>query len=101
MNAEAGWDSLYISKAAMLADIQCYIEILAVSEGGSWFKRGPALLVAGDASEFAYAAYTPNGELQHPVVVTFSAEELQLMADDEFSSTLTEISAYLILLVFC
>ena len=51
------WDALYPSVAALKADTQCYVDILAVSEGGSWWKRQQALLVAGDASEYAYATY--------------------------------------------
>ena len=58
---------------------------------GNWWKRSAVLMVAGDSSEFAYAAYTPGGELEAPIVVSFSTEELQLMEDNEFSSTLREI----------
>lgn len=49
------------------------------------------LLVAGDASEYAFAAYTPDGEFQHPMVITFTLQELQLMTTNQYSSTLREI----------
>ena len=91
MLGEAGWDKMYPSVAALKADVQNYKDILAVSEGGSWWKRQQALLVAGDASEYAYAAYTPGGEFAYPMVVSFTEEELALMASNQFSSTLREI----------
>ena len=91
MVGEAGWDKLYPSVAALKADIQCYKDILAASQGGNWWKRQHALLVAGDASEYAYAAYTPGGEFAYPMVVSFTEEELALMSSNQFSSTLREI----------
>ncbi|KAL0038418.1 hypothetical protein WJX77_005829 [Trebouxia sp. C0004] len=39
MLGEAGWDKLYPSVAALKADIQCYKDILAVSQGGNWWKH--------------------------------------------------------------
>ena len=47
--------------------------------------------MAGDASEYAYAAYTPDGEFEHPMVVTFTEAELESMANNDLSSTLREI----------
>ena len=47
--------------------------------------------MAGDASEYAYAAYTPGGEFAYPMVVSFTEEELALMSSSQFSSTLREI----------
>ncbi len=67
MVGEAGWDKLYPSVAALKADIQCYKDILAASQGDNWWKRQHALLVAGDASEYACAAYTPGGEFAYPL----------------------------------
>ena len=91
MHGEEGWDNLYPSQAACRQDLQCFVEAVTISTGGNWWKRQATLLVAGDASEFAYEAYTPEGELQHPIVVSFTKEELQLMADKCLSSTLREI----------
>ena len=53
--------------------------------------------VAGDASEIAFAAYTPNGEYSHPIVVSFTAEQMLLMATNRFSSTLREIMCMLVI----
>lgn len=52
-------------------------------------------MVAGGASEIAFAAYTPNGEYSHPIVVSFTAEQLQLMATKRFSSTFREVMCML------
>ena len=54
-------------------------------------ERQQVLLVAGDASEYAFAAYTPDGEFQHPMLITFTAQELQLMTTNQYASTLREI----------
>ena len=58
------------------------------------------LLVAGDASKFAYAAYTPEGELRTPIYYTNiqcssvilgrRAAAQRLTEDSEFSSTLRD-----------
>ena len=91
MVGEAGWDKSYPSLSALKADIQRYKDILAASQGGSWWKRQHALLVAGDPSEYACAAYTPGGEFAYPMVVSYTEEELALMSSNQFSSTLREI----------
>ena len=54
------------------------------------FKREAAVLVAGDASETAYAGYTPNGELAAAIQISFTAAERQRMEAQQFSSTLRE-----------
>lgn len=88
--AMTGQDIVYPSTQA-LADIQCYLECLTVAAGGRRWKRSRTLLVAGDAAEYAYAAYTPNHEFPHPMVITFTEQELQLVAQNQYSSTLREI----------
>lgn len=91
MVGEVEWDTVYPATAATTADMQIFQETLLSSEGGNWWKRSECLLVSGDASEFAFAAYTPDGELQHPMVVTFTQQEAQLMKDNQYSSTIREI----------
>lgn len=91
MTGQTGWDTLYPSQQAALADIQCYLDAITASEGSRWWKRDKALLVAGDASEYAFAAYTPNGEFHHPIVITFTPQELELVAQNNYSSTLRKI----------
>ena len=91
MRSDLDWDMIYPSLLAMKADIRCYTAILSASQGSSWWKRARALLVAGDASDYAFAAYTPDGEFSHPMVITFTDAELQLLANNQYSSTLREI----------
>jgi len=91
MTMEIEWDTTYPSSEAMKADMDCFRDTVALSKGGNWWKRDQVLLVAGDASEYAYAAYTPDGEFKHPMVVTFTEVELQLMAQKQYSSTIREI----------
>ena len=61
MQSQASWDDLYSSKEAMVADMQCFQDCSAAATGGSWWKRGDHLLIAGNASESAFAASTPGG----------------------------------------
>ena len=50
------------------------------------------MLVAGDASEYAFAAFTPAGELKgNLTLVTFTDHELQLQKQNQYSRTLSEI----------
>lgn len=53
-------------------------------------KRERAIVVVGDASETAYAGYTPNGELGAAINVPFTAEERRRMQEGQFSSTVRE-----------
>ena len=96
MIGSAGWDTVYQNQDALQADLMCFAETLSASEGTCWWKREDTFVVAGDASEIAFAAYTPNGEYSHPIVVSFKPQEMQLMADNQFSSTLREIMCMLV-----
>lgn len=91
MVGTSSWDALYPNQEALQADLQCCAESLLTSNGHAWFKRQATFVVAGDASDFAFAAYAPNGEYSHPIVVSFTQEQLDLMAANQFSSTLREI----------
>ena len=78
------WDTLYPSKDAMTADMETFQLSLHRQQQGTWWKRDQALLIAGDASESAFGAYTPNGELQHAMHIPFSAEQRKIMAENNF-----------------
>ena len=91
MVRETSWDTVYPSSEAMKADLECFSKSILASDGGNFWKRSNVLLVAGDASEYAFATFTPRGEFSHPMVVTFSEQEQLLMAQNEYSSTLREI----------
>ncbi len=83
---------MYPSSAALQTGMDCFRDTVAVSAGGNWWKRDQMILVAGDASEYAFAAYTPAGELKgNPIVVTFTDHELELQKQNQYSSTLREI----------
>lgn len=86
---------MYPNQEALKADLQCFAEILATSNGARWWKREATFVVAGDASETAFAAYTPTGEYSHPRLMSFT-EEMQLMATNQFSSSLREILCMLV-----
>ena len=81
----AGWDKVYPHQEALKAGLQCFAETLATSNKARWWKREATFVVAGDASGTAFAAYTPNGEYSHPIVVSFTEEKMQLMATNQFS----------------
>ena len=68
-------------------------------------RRGPAmqLQLAGDASDVGTGAFAPNGELAaaglpSTIVTSWDKEELQLLADNRFSSSLREVRALLLTL---
>ena len=47
--------------------------------------------LCGDASKVGYGAYTPNCELQQPMVMSFDAEEIKLMQQNQLSSVFREV----------
>ena len=47
--------------------------------------------MCGDASKVGYGAYTPNHELKHPMVVSFTAVKIQLMHANKLSSVFPEV----------
>lgn len=52
--------------------------------------------LVGDAGETGIGVYSPGGELPHPIVATWTEEQVQLMQSEpmEFSSTLRELWPY-------
>ncbi len=47
-------------------------------DGMSWLRKAESIHICGDASKVGYGAYTPNDELQHPMVMSFDVAEFQL-----------------------
>eukprot|EP00798_Chlamydomonas_sp_ICE-L_P011113 gene11113-biopygen12570 len=71
-------------------DVQALSHILSpAADGGT---EAPTVLVVGDASSKALAAYTPNGELRHPINQPFTKEELKAVQEDKWSSTARELA---------
>ncbi|GAX86439.1 hypothetical protein CEUSTIGMA_g13849.t1 [Chlamydomonas eustigma] len=87
------WDEIYPSPAAFKADMELVLALLeaARGKGKPWKARVAAVRVVGHASETALAAYTPNGELEHPIVIPFTSLELVQVGDNEWSSTAREL----------
>lgn len=89
----ASWDDTFPA-GPFKAEVASFAEQLSVSDGKVWRSKRQVLVLAGDASERQFAAYTPGGELEgHPIIVPFSNEENARMARGLYSSTEREIDA--------
>lgn len=92
-NAIAGtqdWDAPFRLGGGARTEVQFLLDHIDELNGHHMFKREKAVIVVGDASETAYAGYTPNGELGSAINVAFSESELQQMKEGQYSSTLRE-----------
>ena len=87
----SGWDDVYTTPQAFNADLELMVELLARSNGRNWAKRSEVVLVVGDASESALAAYFPNKELEGEIMVPFTAEQMAAVKRDQWSSTAREL----------
>lgn len=93
MKGHEGWESLYETPQAAIADMQWVAANLASWNGHTWSSNREVLLVAGDySSTHGYAAYTPNGELKDPIVVSLNNDELRSISNNTLSSTYGEIA---------
>ena len=57
-------------------DLQYWYDCIELCDGKSWLKRDACIHLCGDASKVGYGAYTPDCELQHPMVMSFDAKEI-------------------------
>ena len=92
MQGQLGWDQIYPTPAAFKADMELMLELMAASDGKKWSLRTEVVQVVGDASESALAAFTPNGELEAPIIVPFTEEERRAVMENQWSSTARELS---------
>jgi hypothetical protein len=91
MQGQASWDTLYDTPHAAVEAMQWVAANLTDWNGHTWASKRETLVVAGDySSTHGYAAYTPNGEIEEPIVITHTPEELALIAANKHSSTLGE-----------
>ncbi len=60
-------------------------------DGMSWLRKAESIHICGDASKVGYGAYTPNDELQHPMVMSFDVAEFQLTRANQLSSVFCEV----------
>ena len=69
-------------------DLQYWHDYIELCDGESLLRRSDSIHVCGDASN---GAYTPNLELQHPMVMSFDAYEIHLMQTGQLSSVFREV----------
>ncbi|GLC46806.1 hypothetical protein PLESTM_001928300 [Pleodorina starrii] len=94
LKGHGGWDEALPDTSQALQEARRFLEVLERCNGRARWHKGPAVLiqVVGDASESAYAAFLPNGELGGQVMrIPFSPEERARMLGNRFSSTEREI----------
>lgn len=94
MLGREGWDALYPTPALAVEAMRWVADHLEPWNGRTWASKRKVLTVAGDySSTHGYASFTPNGEVEEPVVITHAAHDLALIAANRHSSTLGEIKA--------
>ena len=69
-------------------DLQYWHDYIELCDGESLLRKSDSIHVCGDASN---GAYTPNLELQHPMVMSFDAHEIHLMQTGQLSSVFREV----------
>ena len=60
-------------------------------DGKSWLSKAESIHICGDVSKVGYGAYTPDDELQHPMVMSFDVAEVQLMRANQLSSVFRQV----------
>jgi hypothetical protein len=92
---QGSWDELHAFEGAWRLELVWLIKVLPVINGRRILKREGAVRLVGDAGETGIGVYSPGGELPHPIVATWTEEQVQLMQSEpmEFSSTLRELLA--------
>jgi hypothetical protein len=87
------WDTLYPSSEALKEDLTLSHTILTTINGKHWDARDNVIQVVGDASESAIAAFTPNNELPHPIVIPFTQPQALAAHQHTWASTAREVLA--------
>ncbi len=80
MQQETGWAAL----VPRLGAKSCSIGLK------TWLQRGRILIVCGDASSVGYAAYTPHGEIEYAMVMSFDQVTMDCMQAGSLSSVYCE-----------
>jgi len=95
IKGQAGWDEVYPCVEALKEDMDLLVHLLKArrATGRRWESRLEAFRVVGDASETALAAFAPGGELEAPIVIPFTPEELAAVRENRWSSTARELAA--------
>ncbi len=84
-------DSIAEDAGLALQDLQYWHNNIDICDGKSWLRKAESIHICGDASKVGYGAYTPNDELQQPMVMSFDAAEIQLMRANQLSSVFREV----------
>lgn len=90
MQPEAGWDTLVPQLDLTSDDLLYWSENLDSCNGKSWLRRSNVIHVCGDASSVGYGAYTPNGEVDCDMALSFDQPEIQSMRAGTLSSVYRE-----------
>ncbi len=64
MTGQTGMGPAMFCRLGTLADMQWCLNMMTAMAEANQRKKDKVLLVAVDASEYAYATYTPNGGFQ-------------------------------------
>ena len=65
LSGKASWDEVVGDKQAFLMSAHLFLQLLKCKNGKTWWCKGPALglPLVDDASDHAFAAFSPSGEL--------------------------------------
>jgi len=87
------WDAALPDPAVALEQAALFLELLRTKIGISSWRKGPwvVLRLVGDASDRAYAAFLPDGQLTEFMCAPFSPGEVDCMTRGIFSSTEREL----------
>lgn len=92
MKGQPKWDTLFPTPKAAMDTILWVASHLEEWNGKSWACSRDILRMAGDYSSImGYAAFAPGGELDVPMVVSLTDEELEAIASNRLSSTYGEL----------
>lgn len=88
-----GWDTKFPTTSQWQAELQLTQDLLETTHARNWFSRHTSLILVGDASESALAAFTPNRELSAPIIQPFTTQQQQQFVHGQWSSTARELEA--------
>ena len=96
MVGKGQWDQLRPSSKELRSQLRWCVSMLQRYNGTRLIKREASLIIVGDASDVGAGAFTPNGELQqaglgNKFLSTWNLEQLRLLREAAFSSTVREV----------
>ena len=79
MQPEAGWDTLVPQLELTQEGLQYWLKNLVTCNGKTWLQRDRRLHVCSDASSVGYASYTPHGEIEYDMIMSFDQVVMNCM----------------------